>query len=322
MGGLKGLTVGVLDLYEHRLRRQLLKEFADMTLRFAQGASDQQRLEAAREAEVLLAGWSAVGPEIIAASAKLRLIHKLGVGVDRIDLDAARSRKVTVLRAAGINAVPVAEMTVLLMLAVLRELPWAVDELRHGRFQKEVLRDRTIQLAGQRVGLVGFGHIGQAVARRLAAFDVEIAYADPAPGRTADPGVAVPMELDDLVAWADIVSLHAPLLPETQNLMDSSRIARMRPGAILVNTARGGLVDDEALADAISAGQLRGAGLDVTAIEPLPADSRLLGLQRVVVTPHIGGAVATNFLNVARRARQNVTAYFAGQPIPADDLVI
>lgn len=319
-----GLRVGVLDYYEDGVRRQLtdqMDQIPGVDIAFAEGTGEQHRLAVAKDADVLLAGWSPVSAEVIAASGRLRLIQKMGVGVDKIDLDAARARGVRVLRAAGINAGAVAEMTILLMLAVLRELPWAVSELRDGRFQKETLRNRTIQLAGQHVGLVGFGHIGAAVAARLRGFDVTTAYYDPRTDLRADPSLASPMPLDELLRWSDIVSLHTPLTPETRHLLNRARIASLRPGAVVINTARGGLIDEEALVAAISEGRLRGAGLDVTAEEPAGEDSPLLASDRVIVTPHIGGAVASNFANVSRRARTNILAFFAGEPVGDEDVV-
>jgi phosphoglycerate dehydrogenase-like enzyme len=316
-----GTRVGALDYYEAEIRRQLLDELPGMAVAFATGPTERDRLAVAKDADVLLVGWSPVSAEVIRASPRLRLIQKMGVGVDRIDLATAQERDVRVLRAAGINADAVAEMTILLMLAVLRELPWAVSELRSGRFQKENLRKRTVQLAGQRVGLIGFGHIGTAVATRLQGFGVEMAYYDTRADVATDRTSAVPMALEDLLAWSDIVSLHTPLVPETRYLLNRARIGSMRPGAVVINTARGGLIDEDALCDAITDGRLRGAGLDVTAEEPIPSGSRLLTCDRVIITPHMGGAVASNFNNVARRARANILAFFAGTPIADEDIV-
>ena len=212
MTGTSGIRVGALDYYEAEIQRQLLDELPDMALEFTAGPTEQDRIAVARDADVLLVGWSPVSTEVIRASPRLRLVQKMGVGVDRIDLATAQELNVRVLRAAGINADAVAEMTILLMLAVLRELPWAVNELRSGRFQKESLRKRTIQLTGQRVGLVGLGHIGTAVATRLQGFGVEVAYFDTRADLPTDLPSTAPMALDDLLAWSDIVSLHIPLV--------------------------------------------------------------------------------------------------------------
>lgn len=315
------ITVAALDHYESAVRALLSAGLPEMDVRFADGTGETDRLAVAKDADVLLAGWSPVSAEVLRASPRLRLVQKMGVGVDRIDTTTATELGVRVLRAAGINADAVAEMTVLLILAVLRELPWAVAELRAGRFQKEALRERTVQLAGQRVGLVGLGHIGRAVAARLHAFGTELAYHDPLVPAAAGPPGMTAMALDDLIAWADVVSLHVPLTPETRNLLDRRRIGMMRAGAVVVNTARGGLIDESALIEAIEDGRLRGAGLDVTGTEPPDPDSPLLASHRVIVTPHIGGAVASNFANVVDRARRNIETFFAGRPVDQDDVV-
>jgi phosphoglycerate dehydrogenase-like enzyme len=315
-------TVAVLDAYEEPLRAMLRSEFEGHRVVFAEGASERDRVDAVREAEVALVGWSPLGARVMDAARRLRVIHKLGVGVDKIDLEAARRRGVAVLTASGVNAAAVAEMTVMLVLAVLRDLPWATAELRAGRFQKEALRRRTHQLAGMAVGLLGFGNIGREVARRLQGFDVDLAYHDV---RVAPPEAAhgaVPVDLDGLLERSDVLSIHLPLTPQTAMILNRERIARLRRGAVVVNTSRGGLVDEEALLAALRAGALRGAGLDVTAREPLPPEDPLLACDRLIVTPHMAGAVYNNFGNVARRARRNVLSVLRGDPVPAADVVV
>jgi phosphoglycerate dehydrogenase-like enzyme len=315
------IQVGVLDYYEPPNRKDLEAELSGLKTNFAEGKEEADRLAVAADCDVLLAGWQPVSAAVIEASPRLRMIQKMGVGVDKIDTEAAAARGVRVLRAAGINADAVAEMTILLILAVLRELPWATSQLRAGAWEKETLRARTTQLPDQRVGLIGLGAIGAEVAARLKAFKVETAFFDvaPAPASLADP--PTPMALDELLAWSDIVSLHVPLTPQTRNLLDAERLAALKPGGVVINTARGGLIDEDALCDAIDSGHLRGAGLDVTAAEPVSPDSRLLKSDRIIVTPHQGGAVASNFANVARRARSNIQDFFAGKPLREGDVV-
>lgn len=281
------------------------------------------RVEIARHATVILAGWTAVEAAVIEAATHCRVIQKLGVGVDKIDVAAARRRGIPVLCAAGINADAVAEMTVLLMLAVVRRLRWASEELRAGRFQKEALRVSTFQLTGRTAGLVGAGHIGRAVARRLAPFDVRVVYFDvrrlPAEMERA-LGVSY-RPLDELVATSDIVSLHLPSTPETRGMFNADLFAKMKHGTVFINTARGALVDESALIDAVRRGTVLGAGLDVTAEEPLPPTSPLLRLENVLVTPHMAGVVADNFPRVIDHAYRNVMAVLGGAAVPADDIV-
>ncbi len=281
------------------------------------------RVEIARNATVILAGWTSVEAAVIEATTHCRVIQKLGVGVDKIDVAAAQRRGIPVLCAAGINADAVAEMTILLILAVVRRLRWASEELRAGRFQKEALRVSTFQLTGRTVGLVGAGHIGRAVARRLAPFDVRLVYFDirrlPAEMERVLGVSYVP--LDELVATSDIVSLHLPSTPETRGMFNADLFAKMKHETIFINTARGALVDENALIDAIRRGTVLGAGLDVTAEEPLPPTSPLLRLENVLVTPHMAGVVADNFPRVIDHAYKNVMSVLSGAAVPADDIV-
>jgi phosphoglycerate dehydrogenase-like enzyme len=314
--------VAVLDVLPPGSRRLIEERFAtDFDVRFAE--DPVQRLELVRAATVLLAGWDAVDSGIIEATSSCRVIQKLGVGTDRIDVRAAELRRIPVLRAAGVNAIPVAEMTVLLALAVLRRLPWAVESVRTGRLAKEQLRTVTSQLAGKTVGLVGAGYVGRAAAKRFASFEVKLSYFD-SRRLTVDLERELRLSylpLDELVSFADVLSLHLPLNAETDRIVDARLLARMKPGAILVNTARGGLVDELALISALENGSLAGAGLDVTAQEPLPLSSPLLTMENVVVTPHYAGSVADNFPRVVAHAYRNVTNVLAGLPVPPEDVV-
>ena len=185
------------------------------------------------------------------------------------------------------------------------------------------MRGENRQLHGKTVGIVGFGAIGRQLARLLAGFDVEIAYHDP---QCADPAQEAALGvrhagLDALISEADVLSLHLPLLPQTAGLISAERIAAMKPGAILVNAARGGLVGDGALADALRAGHIFAAGLDAFAEEP-PVGNPLLALSNTVVTPHCAAATIDNFASVAARATQNYARFLAGQALPAQDVVV
>ncbi len=194
------------------------------------------------EADVVITGQLPVTARLIAAGAKLSLIHKWGVGVDNIDLAAARVRAIPVLRTTGSNAVPVAELTIGLMIAALRHIPYADRELRAGRWRWGRLPGDPLTLTGKTVGLVGFGAIGRRVARLLAGFEARVLYArrgGPASGDEADVG-ATRVELPELLERSDVVSLHCPLTPETTRLIDAAAFARMKSTAVLVNVARGG----------------------------------------------------------------------------------
>jgi phosphoglycerate dehydrogenase-like enzyme len=315
--------VAVLDFLPPGSRETIRERFGpDFDVRFAEGDAEQ-RLGLVADAAVLLAGWDAVDARLLDAAASCRLIQKLGVGTDKIDLIAAKRRGITVLRAAGINATAVAEMTVLLTLAVLRRLVWAAESVRRGELAKEQLRTMTYQLAGKTVGLVGAGYVGRAAAKRFASFEVTLAYYDL---RRLPEEIERELHLsfrsiDELVSTSDVLSLHLPLTPDTHGLVNSDLLSRMKPGAILINTARGGLVDESALLKALKDGTLAGAGLDVTIQEPLLPTSPLLALENVLVTPHYGGSVADNFPRVVAHAYRNVTNALAGLPVPAEDVV-
>lgn len=230
--------------------------------------------------------------EMIAAAPRLRLIQKIGVGVNTIDLDAAKARGIAVCNLPGTNARAVAELTLGLMLAVLRRLPRFDAGMRRGEWLDPALQDGIGELGGRTVGLVGYGAIPRLLAPVLAALDCRVIYTSRSP-RTDAAGEW--RALDALLAEADIVSLHLPLTPETASLIDARALARMRPGAILINTARGGLVDQAALTEALSDGRLAGAGLDVFVHEPHDASERLFALPNVVLTPHIAWLTTGTF---------------------------
>ena len=238
------------------------------------------------DAEVLLHILKPVTAAIIERAPRLRLIQKIGVGVNTIDLAAARSRGIAVANMPGTNTPAVAEATVLLMLAALRNLAGLDRACRAGQGWTVGggLQERVGELRGRTIGLVGAGMVPQALVPILRGFGAHLLYWSP----REHPELGIPRrELSELLAESDIVSLHLPLLPETERLIDRAALERMNPGAILINTARGGLVDEAALVEALQSGHLRAAGLDVFAEEPLPADSPLLALDNVVLMPHV-----------------------------------
>lgn len=322
--GVRPLAV-LLDVMPEQSQRAVTDGFGgSFDIAFARSTDPRELHELVRGATVLLAMWGAVDSSLIEAASEARVIQKLGIGTDKIDTDAAERLGIPVLKAAGINADAVAETTILLTLAVSRHLLKAVRESRAGHFEKEALRAETFQLTGRTVGLLGMGHIGQAVARRFSGFGVEIVYHDVV-RVSADVEVACRatyVSFEELLQRSDIISLHVPSTPQTVGLFGAEAFACMKTGSILINTARGALVDEFALAEAVRSGKLVGAGLDVTEQEPLPSTSPLFDLERVVVTPHIAGAVGDNFPRVVQRAYDNVAALLEGRPIRAEDVVV
>ena len=251
------------------------------------------------EADVLLHVLDPIDDAVMALAPRLRLIQKLGVGVNTIDLDAARGRDIAVCNIPGVNAIAAAEHALTLLLAVLRRLPVYHDATRAGMgwLVDPVLGEDCGEVAGRTVGLVGYGAIARRVERALLALDAHVVHTS-----RANDGTPTWRTLDDLLATSDVVSLHVPLTADTDNLLSAERIVRMKPGALLINTARGGLVDQTALVDALRRGHLAGAGLDVFAAEPIASGDPLLAIDRVVVTPHVAwltGETLARCLDVA-----------------------
>ena len=230
--------------------------------------------------------------EMIQAAPKLRLIQKIGVGVNTIDLDAARARGIPVCNLPGTNARAVAEMTLALMFSVLRRVPRFDASLRGGIWTDIALQDGLGELGGRVVGLVGYGSIPRLLAPVLTALGCEVLYTA---RHEATDAAARFVTLDSLLSAADIVSLHVPLTPETDRMIDAAALSRMKRGAVLINTARGGLVDHAALEEALRRGHLSGAGLDVFAEEPVPRTDALLRMDNVVVTPHVAWITTGTF---------------------------
>lgn len=294
------------------------------TLSFADSYEPAHQQALAARAQVLVPGFATVDEALLAAAPGVCVVHKWGIGLDAIDQQALRRRGIALAITAGGNAGPVAELAIGLMLAVYRRIPYVNQAIREGAWPTPEMRETCWQLAGKTVGLVGFGAIGRMLARRLSGFDAHIVYHDPHPASAEDEvrlGVTR-MDLNGLLACSDIVSLHLPLLPATRGLIGAQAIAAMKPGAVLVNTARGGLVDEQALYEALRSGHLRGAGLDAFEQEPPAAGHPLLTLPQVVVTPHAGGGVFDNVAPVACHVFRNVQALLAGKPIPGADRVL
>jgi phosphoglycerate dehydrogenase-like enzyme len=274
------------------------------------------------------AGFAALLPEVeaiwhvlrpisaadIAAAPRLRLIQKIGVGVNTIDVEAARARGIAVCNLPGTNARAVAELTLLLMLGALRRVAQfdAATRAGQGWAQPPALQDSLFELGGRTVGLVGFGAIPALLAPVLAALGCRVLYTARAPKLDA-AGAFRP--LDALLAESDVVSLHIPETPQTRGLIDASAIARMKPGAVLVNTARGGLVDQAALVAALRSGRIGAAGLDVFAAEPVDPADPLLTLPNVVLTPHIAWLTTGTFERSFALAAENLRRLAAGEAL-------
>ena len=251
---------------------------------------------------------------IDAAGARLRLIANFGAGTDHIDLDAARARGMAVTNTPGVLTEDTADLVIALILMASRRLGEGERTLRAGRWTGWGPTDQLgVGLTGKALGIVGMGRIGSAVARRALAFGMAVHYPNRRPVPDADARYWP--DLDPMLAAMDVVSLNAPYGPSTHHLIDGRRLALMRRGAWLINAARGGLVDQDALIEALTAGRIAGAGLDVYPDEP-NVDPRLLDLPNVVLLPHLGSATIESRTAMGEKVLANVIAFAEGRELP------
>ncbi len=225
--------------------------------------------------------------EMIDRAKNLKVIGRAGVGLDNIDVEYAKSKGIKVINTPGATSISVAELTIGLILAVMRKIAYGDRETRVGNWPKK--KCKGIEMYGKTLGIIGIGRIGREVAKRAKAFGMKVIYYDIFKldeEKEKELGVEY-RELDALISEADVISLHVPLTPETRHMINKDRIEKMKEGAIIINAARGGIVDEDALYDALKSGKLYGAALDVYENEPLK-ESKLFELDNIVFTPHIG----------------------------------
>jgi phosphoglycerate dehydrogenase-like enzyme len=318
-------TIALLDMTTperaERLRALLPPGFV-LTHGTARG--DEPMKELIAEADYAISGQVAVSGEVLRAAKKLKLLHKWGVGYDNIDIVAAKELGIGVARTTGSNAVPVAEFALGLMLSSLRFIAYGHAELKQGHWATGKLPGDAYMLSGKTVGIVGFGAIGQNVAKLLKGFGCRILYSKRTPLSQAEEealGVRH-ASLAQILAEADVVSLHCPLTPETANLIDAAALGAMKKTAVLVNVARGGVVNEADLVAALAARVIAGAAMDVYSVEPLPPDSALLTLDNLVVTPHLAAMAADNFAPTVKRMFANMVHVSRGEPVPERDMVV
>ena len=257
-----------------------------------------------------IAGVDAIDRSALQAADRLKVISRYGVGLDSVDLQAAAERGIVVTSTPGANTVSVAELTVGLLLSLARQIPEGASALRKGSYP----RLSGVSLEGKTVGILGLGAIGKEVARRLHGFDCRLLACDPAPDRAFAETYGIEMlSPDDLLRMSDFVSLHLPLLPETRGLVNPDFLAKMKRGAFLVNTARGEIVEESALLEALQSGRLRGAALDVFAMEPPAPDNPLLALKQVIATPHLGSQTDSATNRMGWMAMQDCLAVLRGE---------
>jgi phosphoglycerate dehydrogenase-like enzyme len=259
--------------------------------------------------------WHALEPctaAMIAAAPRLKLIQKIGIGVNTIDLEAAKARGIAVCNLPGTNSRAVAELTLALMLTALRRLTRFDASVRRGVWTDPLLEDGLGELGGRVVGLVGYGAVPRLLAPVLTAMGCQVLYTDQAPVRDA---LGEFRTLPALLQEADVVCLHVPLTEQTAHLIDAAALAQMKPGAVLVNTARGGLVDQAALTEALHSGHLAAAGLDVFETEPPDFSAPLFRLPNVVLSPHVAWLTTGTFDRSFVVAAENCRRVAAGEAL-------
>lgn len=281
-------TVVIAD----RLPKQVLAGLGDrFTVRHCDGADRPALLAAVADADALIIrSATRVDREVLSAAPRLRIVARAGVGLDNVDVEAAAEAGVMVANAPEANVVSVAELTVGLIISALRNIPAAAASVRAGQWRRADFQGT--ELYGKTAGILGFGRVGRLVAERLAAFGMRIEYYDPyVPQESATPWGARAVGFGDLLRGADVLTVHLPLTAETRDLVGENELRLAKRNLLLVNTARGGIVDEEAVARALAEGRIAGACLDVFATEPaVPRD--LLALPSLLPTPHIGAGTA------------------------------
>jgi phosphoglycerate dehydrogenase-like enzyme len=320
---MKILVIGNRDRYEKFASGELAgREGAIVFCK--RGAGDGELLDAAKDADIILADAIApVSANLIEKMPNLKMIHSEGVAYDKIDTETARKRGIFVCNNKGCNAAAVAEQAILLMLAFLRRAIAGDREVRAGhqiQMKERSMVEGITELGGCTVGLIGFGDIARATAVRLKAFGCRICYYTPRqkPKETEDEFGVRYAALEELAGLSDIVSIHAAVTPETTGMINAEFLARMKPAAFVVNTARGEIVDNLALRDALITGKIAGAAFDTLYPEPTPKDHPLVDLpddckDRVIYAPHLGGITTGSFMRAHKNIWQNVARVERGE---------
>ncbi|MFD3743209.1 phosphoglycerate dehydrogenase [Nocardia sp. NPDC058633] len=284
-------------------------------VRWVDGPDRPALLAAVPDADaILVRSATTVDAEVLDAGKKLQIVARAGVGLDNVDVPAATERGVMVVNAPTSNIHTAAEHAVTLLLSAARQIPAADATLREKTWQRSKFNG--VEILGKTVGVIGLGRIGQLFAQRLAAFETKIVAYDPytSPARAAQLGIEL-LTLEEVLERADFISIHLPKTPETKGMLNAETLAKTKPGVIIVNAARGGLIDEQALADAIKSGHVRAAGLDVFETEPC-TDSPLFDLPQVVVTPHLGASTSEAQDRAGTDVAKSVLLALAGEFVP------
>ncbi len=295
---------------------------AGCEVRFLTGTQDKaevDRILATEAVDAVLSRTVEIDAAALRSCPSLKVISKHGAGVNNIDIAAATELGIPVTRTPGANAPSVAELAIGLMVAAARQIPWLSDEVSNARWTRP---QDGVQLGGQTLGVLGFGQVGSRVAEAARALGMRVRTYDPVLlGAEPPEGVRVCSTPEELLRGTDVLSLHVPLTETTQGMIGPERLALLSDGAIVVNTARGPVIDEEALVAALTSGSLRAAALDTVAVEPVCADNPLLSLDNVIITPHVGGSTTTAVAAVGEATADNAIAVLSGGHIDTRNLV-
>jgi len=274
-------------------------------------SSSDKFLEALSSVDALVVRSATnVGADLIDNAQRLKMVGRAGVGIDNVDVEAASARGIAVYNAPGGNTNAATEMTMALMLSLLRKIPAAERSLRDGQWDRSAFKGN--ELRGRTLGLIGAGRIGGEVAKRCQAFGMSCIVYDPYLTETRADELCVRLvDLGDVLDDADVISIHVHLTEETRDLVDAEALSRMKNGALVINASRGGVIDELALADALTAGEIGGAALDVYEYEPLAEDSPLRDAPNLILTPHLGGSTAEAQVEVAREIAGHIVRCLA-----------
>lgn len=316
------MVSGAKVVFLHGLPRQVVDVIISYTPRgfttiLVDGKTPEaEQKEAVRDADFLMVYRAKLADSVLRAAGKARLVQVLSAGYDRMNLKLLRELKIPCANNGGANSWAVADQAVLLMLALYRRLILADKSVREGRWAAPITGANTYEMAGKLVGIVGFGHIGKLVARRVQGFDARVQYYDKySPTAEEERQLNVTrVTLEELFRTSDIITFHTPLTAETHHVAGRKLMGLMKPAAVLINTSRGPVVDEEALTEALKEGRIAGAGLDVFEKEPVEPTSPLLKLDNVVVTPHSAGTTWNTWYRRAEFAYANMRRVWEGEP--------
>lgn len=257
---------------------------------------------------LIIRSATTVNKELLDLAVNLKIVIRAGEGTDNIDKNLCAERGVKVANTPGANNNSAAEQAVALMMSCLRNTPFADKTMHEGKWEKNALTG--LELWKKKVGIVGFGRIGQIVAKRISGFEPEVLFFDPIIEKSDLPNTKKARDLAEIFSTCDIISIHTPLLPQTKGMVNRELLSMMKKDAILINAARGGIVDEEALYDILKDKKIRSAGFDVFATEPLPASSNLLELSNLIMSPHVGASTEEAQFRVGEMAVHQIKEFF------------